>query len=241
MGKDSNGVMAENLYKSTERGLYYFSVEFIIILAQSRPKGRKEIMNNSKIGELIYQLRKEQNLTQQDIASRLNISNKTVSKWENGNGMPDLSNLLELSGLLGVDLEKMLAGDLKKKDLDNGNLRHLGFYVCSECKNIHTSTSESSIFCCGRKLKKLKPQKINKDQDFQQMDNEYYVHFDSPMTKEDYISFVVYKVNDRYLMIKLYPEQSPEVRFPQLRGKGQLYYYSTKDQSFYQVEVPKLK
>ena len=61
-------------------------------------------MDCAKIGRLIAQLRKEKGLTQQNIAHALNISNKTVSKWECGLGCPDVSLWADLSAILGADM-----------------------------------------------------------------------------------------------------------------------------------------
>ena len=65
-------------------------------------------MNNIKIGNLIYTLRKEKQLTQLQLAERMNISDKTVSKWERGLGCPDISLLPDLSKILEVNLEELL-------------------------------------------------------------------------------------------------------------------------------------
>ena len=65
-------------------------------------------MDNEKIGNLIYKLRKENRMTQLQLAERLHISDKTVSKWERGLGCPDVSLLTDLSRVFGVDLEKLL-------------------------------------------------------------------------------------------------------------------------------------
>lgn len=69
-------------------------------------------MNNIKIGNLIYTLRKEKQLTQLQLAERMNISDKTVSKWERGLGCPDISLLPDLSKILEVNLEELLSGKL---------------------------------------------------------------------------------------------------------------------------------
>ena len=66
-------------------------------------------MDCGKVGDLLYRLRREKNLTQKQVADQLNISDKTVSKWERGLGCPDVSLLGELSGLFGVNIEKILA------------------------------------------------------------------------------------------------------------------------------------
>ncbi|MDD4378167.1 MAG: helix-turn-helix transcriptional regulator, partial [Eubacteriales bacterium] len=69
-------------------------------------------MDCKKVGILIHGLRKEKNLTQKQLADAMNISDKTISKWERGLGCPDVSLLHELSNVLNVNIEKILLGDL---------------------------------------------------------------------------------------------------------------------------------
>ena len=118
-------------------------------------------MNNVKIGRLIYQLRKEKNLTQLQLASRMNVSDKAVSKWERGLGCPDISLLSELSGIFEVDLEKLLSGGLDEKELLGGNMKKLNFYVCPVCGNVITAMADTGISCCGKKLRPLEAQKAS--------------------------------------------------------------------------------
>lgn len=68
-------------------------------------------MNQSKIGRFIASLRKEQGLTQRQLADTLNISDKTVSKWETGNGMPEVSLMLPLCETLGITVNELLCGE----------------------------------------------------------------------------------------------------------------------------------
>lgn len=68
-------------------------------------------MDNVKIGKFIASLRKEQGLTQAALAEKLNISNRTVSKWENGDGLPDISILPELASQFGISTDELLAGE----------------------------------------------------------------------------------------------------------------------------------
>ena len=68
-------------------------------------------MNQEKIGKFIAQCRKEKNLTQSQLAEKLNITNKTISKWETGRGMPDSSMLLELSKVLDINVNELLTGE----------------------------------------------------------------------------------------------------------------------------------
>lgn len=68
-------------------------------------------MNNEKMARFIYELRKSKNLTQQQLADKLNITNKTISKWERGLGCPDISLLPALSDILGVTTRELLNGE----------------------------------------------------------------------------------------------------------------------------------
>lgn len=68
-------------------------------------------MDQIKIGKFIAEMRKEQNLTQMDLAEKLGISNKTISKWECGNGMPDYAVMEELCKVLGINVNELLSGE----------------------------------------------------------------------------------------------------------------------------------
>lgn len=186
-------------------------------------------MDCIKIGSLISKLRKEKDLTQQNIADALNISNKTISKWECGLGCPDVSLWPELSVILGVDMGQLLEGEITCNRPDSGNISRIRFYVCPSCQNILTSTGSSSIFCCGRKLE---PLALNKEHDApaittEIMDTDYYVVIDHPMRRDHYILFAAYINSDTVLLNRLYPEQNAAVRIPYLAG-GTLYLYCSE-------------
>ena len=68
-------------------------------------------MNQVKTGQFIKTMRKEKNFTQREIAERLNISEKTVSKWETGNGLPEVSLMLPLCELLEISVNELLSGE----------------------------------------------------------------------------------------------------------------------------------
>lgn len=70
-------------------------------------------MDSIKTGEFISSLRKEKGLTQIALANMLNISNRAVSKWENGDGFPDISILPNLAEALDVTVDELLAGERK--------------------------------------------------------------------------------------------------------------------------------
>lgn len=185
----------------------------------------------AKIGHLIFQLRKEKGLTQQQVADLLNISNKTISKWECGLGCPDVTLWSELSAVLGADILKMLEGKLDPNLPDVGKIDKTQFYVCPACGNILTSTGKASISCCGRKLSPLKPVPCTTEHEIitvEEMDMDYYISIRHDMKKDHYIAFVAYVLYDKMLLTRLYPEQSAEARIPMLRNGGDLYWYCTK-------------
>lgn len=186
-------------------------------------------MDCSKVGKLILRLRKEKGMTQLQLAEAMNLSDKTISKWERGLGCPDVSLLRELSETLGVNIEKILSGELDSNGADGGNLERVKFYRCPNCGNILTSTGEPEISCCGRKLTALVPKPADETHRLtvESAEDDYYVTFSHEMSKAHYLSFLAYISSDRVLLVRLYPEQSGEVRFPKMYG-GKLCFCCTK-------------
>lgn len=68
-------------------------------------------MDQMKIGTLIKELRREKNLTQEQLAEEFNVSRRTVSRWETGSNLPDLDVLLEMSDFFSIDLRELLDGE----------------------------------------------------------------------------------------------------------------------------------
>lgn len=69
-------------------------------------------MNQIKIGKFIAKCRKKNNLTQMQLAEKLNITDRAISKWENGKGMPDSSIMLDLCNELKISVNELLCGEL---------------------------------------------------------------------------------------------------------------------------------
>ena len=191
-------------------------------------------MDCAKIGKLIEHLRKEKGLTQKEVAEQLNISNKTVSKWECGKGAPDASLWEGLSAILGADILKLLQGELNPNRLDIGKIENIRFYVCPNCGNILTSTGKAGISCCGRRLSPLSAvtEITGHEISVEEMDTDYFITIKHEMSKKHYISFAAYVYDDRIWFQRLYPEQSPTFRMPVMKGGGNLYLYCTKDGLF---------
>lgn len=192
-------------------------------------------MDNAKIGRLIYSLRKENNMTQLQLARLLNVSDKAVSKWERGLGRPDLSLLPQLSKIFNVDIEKLLSGQLDANKALAGNMRKTQFYVCPVCGNIITAMADANITCCGKKLTALPLQKADETQclDIEKIENEYFVSSNHPMERQHYISFVALLSADGVIFRKLYPQWDLQCRLPFVR-RTRLVWYCTQHGLFYQ-------
>ena len=75
-------------------------------------------MDQHKIGEFLKTLRKENKLTQEELADKMNVSRRTVSRWETGSNLPDLSILVELADLYDVDMREIFNGERKDETVD---------------------------------------------------------------------------------------------------------------------------
>jgi len=193
-------------------------------------------MDCAKIGKLIYSLRKEKQLTQQQLADCMNISDKAVSKWERGHGCPDVSLLPELSEILGVNLEVLLSGKLDSNELVGGNMKKLKFYVCPVCGNLFTATEAAAISCCGKKLQIMELHKAVESEKLsvERVENDYFISTDHEQTREHYISFVALLTGDSIMLRKQYPEWDVQTRIP-VFGHGMLVWYCTRHGLQYQL------
>ena len=74
-------------------------------------------MNQEKIGQFIADTRKQSGLTQKELAERMGISDKTISKWECGNGIPDITYLESLCEALNINVNELLSGKHTKYEI----------------------------------------------------------------------------------------------------------------------------
>lgn len=192
-------------------------------------------MDQIKTGLLIRKLRLDSGLTQKQLADKLSVSDKAVSKWECGNGSPDISLMSSLAEILGTDIQTLLTGEVNKNESEKGNMKKLKFYVCSECGNIITATSEAAVTCCGSRLAALEPKKAENEDMLKVEDigGELFVSSDHEMKKEHYISFAAYVTDSSAMIFKQYPEWNLQFTLPLVRS-GRLVWYCTKHGLFYQ-------
>ena len=96
-------------------------------------------MNQMKIGSFLKELRNEKGLTQGQLAEQLNVSNRSVSRWETGSTLPDISILIELAKFYEVDIKEIIDGGRKSEDMDKEmieTLEKVGEYTINEKKKI---------------------------------------------------------------------------------------------------------
>ncbi len=186
-------------------------------------------MDQIRTGALIREFRIKSGLTQKQLAERLNVSDKAVSKWECANGCPDISMLTELADIFGTDVQTLLAGKIDFNESEVGNMKKLKFYICGTCGNIITATSDANVTCCGNKLTALEPRKAEDGEklNVESFDGELLVSSGHEMTKEHYISFVAYQNDSTVMMFKQYPEWTLQARLPLFRS-GRLVWYCNK-------------
>lgn len=184
---------------------------------------------NYVTGCTIRQLREHNNLTQRQLADLLCVSDKTISKWETGRGLPDISLLSPLAEALHISVAELLAGEAVENHNRASNMQRCVFYVCPVCGNVILASGKGSYSCCGISLPALEPEDPSPDHGIRAeiIDNEYFVSLDHAMTKEHYISFFAYVTSDRAELVKLYPEQDAVCRFSR-RGHGMLYAFCNR-------------
>ena len=184
-------------------------------------------------GMVIKEIREKQNITQKELADTINVSDKTVSKWETGKGLPDIVIIEDLAKALGTSIAELLTGDLRKNENPAGNMKKMHFYVCPVCGNIITSVGQGSFSCCGITLPEQECENCDEDHmiNLETVDQEYLVTLNHPMTKRHYISFVAYVTSAGAEIVKLYPEQDISIRFRK-KGHGLLYTYCNRHGMF---------
>ena len=186
-------------------------------------------MNTYVTGATIRQLRESRNLTQAELAEKIGVSSKTVSKWETAKGLPDISLLQTLAQTLGISVIELMNGEHITNKNMSANLLRSKFYVCPICGNVIHSTGNAVISCCGVTLPALEAETAEEAHSItvQNVEDEQFITIHHPMTKQHFISFAAFVTSDRVQMVKFYPEGNAETRL-QLRGMGYLYYYCNR-------------
>ena len=177
-------------------------------------------------GETIRELREKKGYTQKELADVLALSDKTISKWETGKGLPDSVMLSPLASALGVSVSELLRGEQIENKNRAANMLRGNFYVCPLCGNVIFAAGNAEISCCGIHLPPLEAETADEVHGvkIELIENEYYITMEHSMTKDHYISFLAHVTGERVQIVKWYPEQNAETRIPRVR-KGKLYAY----------------
>lgn len=183
-------------------------------------------MDHYVTGGTIKKLREDMQMTQLQLAEQLNVSDKTVSKWETCKGLPDISLLEPLAKVLRVSVPELLSGEQIINQNRGANLKRISLYVCPVCGNILCSSGNALISCCGITLPPLEAEKPDSEHALQlePVEDEFFLSIPHEMTKQHYISFMAFASSGRFELVKLYPEGNAETRMP-LRSGGILYWY----------------
>lgn len=188
--------------------------------------------------KVLKSLRERRGLTQKALGERLYVTDKTVSKWETGRGLPDIRVLPTLADALHVSVAELMTGSVVTNANTSGNMRKVSFYVCPVCGNVIQSVGQAVVSCCGITLPPLEPETAEEScaAKVSLVDADYFVRLDHEMSKFHYISFIAYVTTDTVELRKLYPEQEAQCSFRR-KGIGKLYYYCNRHGLF---ELPRI-
>lgn len=186
-------------------------------------------MNSYITGTTVKRLREKKGFTQEELAQKIGVSSKAISKWETAKGLPDISLIEPLASTLGVSVTELMSGDTVINKNVSANMLRSKFYVCPVCGNVIYATGDAVISCCGITLPPLEAEDCDEAHavSAQRVEDEQFITVHHDMTKNHFISFIAYITSDRIQLAKLYPESNAETRF-QLRGRGYLYIFCNK-------------
>ena len=190
-------------------------------------------MDQYVTGTTIRELREKNRMTQQQLADKLGVSDKTVSKWETAKGYPDITLLEPISEAFRISVAELITGNPVHNANVSANMLRSKFYVCPVCENVIHSMGEAAIHCHRISLIPLEAESSDEQHMvfIERVEDEYFVRIDHSMTKEHYISFVAAVSSDDMQMVKLYPEGNAEARF-KIRGVRRIFFYCNRDGLF---------
>ncbi|MBE6768274.1 MAG: helix-turn-helix domain-containing protein [Ruminococcaceae bacterium] len=180
-------------------------------------------------GQTIKNLREKKGLTQAELADKIGVSSKAVSKWETAKGLPDITFIETIADALSVSVMELMTGKAVVNQNIAANILRSKFYVCPLCGNVIRTVGGAVISCCGITLPPLEAEEADNEHDItmEKVEDEHFITVHHDMTKEHFISFIVHLTSDRAQFVKFYPEGNAETRLS-LRGGGWLYFYCNR-------------
>ncbi|MBQ9622712.1 MAG: helix-turn-helix domain-containing protein [Treponema sp.] len=182
--------------------------------------------NQYVTGSMIKRLRENKKMTQTGLAEKINVTDKAISKWETGRGLPDISLIEPLAAALGVSVIELFSGENVINTNRASNMLRLQFYVCPVCGNVIHSTGKAIVSCCGITLPPLEAEEADPSHNakIERVEDELFVSVPHGMTKTHHISFIAAVRGDGCEIKKLYPESEAQSRF-KISGTRNLYFY----------------
>ena len=173
-------------------------------------------------------------MTQLQLAEKLGVSDKTVSKWETAKGYPDITLLESIADAFSISVAELISGNTVQNSNVSANMTKSKFYVCPICGNVIHSMGEAVINCHGVLMTAAEPEETDENHKIsvERIEDDYYVRIEHEMTKSHYISFIAAVSSDRIQMVKLYPEGNAETRF-KISGVKRILFYCNRDGLFY--------
>lgn len=195
-------------------------------------------MEHYVTGATIKRLREGLGMTQSELAQRISVSDKTVSKWETGRGLPDITLLEPLAKALNISVIELFSGETVVNRNRSWNMRRTRMYVCPVCGNMIAASGEAVISCCGVTLPALEADAPDAEHaiDAEYSDGEWYVALHHEMSKAHHVAFIACLADGRLDVVRLYPEGSAEARFP-VRPGAVLYAYCSHH-GLFSVKAP---
>ncbi len=186
-------------------------------------------MNRYITGAVIRKLRENKKMTQEELAEKIFVSGKAVSKWETGQGFPDISLLEPLAGALDISVIELLSGEDIRNRNRAADMGRVQFYICPVCGNVIQTIGEAVVSCCGVTLPPSDPEPADDEHLIRTeiVEDEYYVTLDHPMTRDHYISFLAAVSDQGVQFVKLYPEGNAGARF-KIDRVSRLYAYCNR-------------
>lgn len=190
-------------------------------------------MNQYVTGAVIKKLREKNKMTQLQLAAKLGVSDKTISKWETAKGYPDITLLEPIAETFSISVAELISGNTVYNSNVSANVLKSRFYICPICGNVIHSMGEAVIYCHGVLMTTAEPEETNENHRIliERTEDEYYVRINHTMTKNHYISFIAAQSSDRIQMVKLYPEGNAETRF-KISGVKRILFYCNRDGLF---------
>lgn len=186
-------------------------------------------MDRYVTGAVIRRIRENKKMSQEELAEKIYVSSKAVSKWETGHGFPDISLLEPLAKALDISVIELLSGEDIRNRNQASNMVRGKYNVCPICGNVIQTIGEAVVSCCGITLPPIESEDADSDHSIRVeiVEDEYFVTVDHPMDKDHYISFLVAVSDQGTHFVKLYPEGNAEARF-KINRVTKLYAYCNR-------------